>query len=54
MGAMALYCLNGAKKFLIMVSGVREDASGRQPEIDGPSSAARRSTRAAQRYMLGL
>jgi hypothetical protein len=48
-GAMALYCLNVAKKFSIMVSDVREDASRRQPEIDRPLLCRE----PAQRYMLG-
>jgi hypothetical protein len=47
---MALYCLRVAKKFSIMVSGVREDASRRQPEIDRPLLCRE----PAQRYMLGL
>jgi len=49
-GAMALYCLRVAKKFSIMVSGVRVDASRRQPEIDRPLLCRE----PAQRYMLGL
>ena len=51
---MGLYCLSVAKKFSIMVSGVREDAYRRQPEIDGPLLCRESVHEPAQRYMLGL
>ena len=49
-GAWLCIACGVAKKFSIMVSGVREDASRRQPEIDRPLLCRE----PAQRYMLGL